>query len=72
MRSPVPALIDKRLIRALSAATNASQVLHGLGAIRVPQIEHRGLGEDVGRTQAAWVRGIAFDFGRPAVVASDE
>ena len=50
----------------------AAQLLHRLRAERVPQAEHRGLGEDVGAAAAPGVLVVALDLERAAVPGGDQ
>ena len=44
----------------------------GLRAIRIPQLQHRSLGKNVGAAEARGMRRIAFDLGRAPEVAFDQ
>ena len=62
----------RRLVDEGPPGADAAKVDDRLRAVGVVEVEHRGLGEDVGRPQARRVVGVALDLRRPAGVALGE
>ncbi len=71
----LPLLLGERLAQRRAEVAPGPllpQVQHGLRTVGVVEAEHVRLSEDVGASQARRVVGVAFDLGRPPLVALDQ
>ena len=76
MTFPVALAVSFTMLTTVNNSSNFLVILAGhhraSGAIRIIQIQQRCLNKGVGRAQAHWMRGIAFDLGGTTFVALDQ